>query len=117
MLSKKISIRIVQKNNRISFSTFGVFAEGERAREREFIRKEEQEAFELLRQQKRKHLADELKIIIDKNPTPITKLVFDSLLDWKVDATIEGGVKDAPCFQHDQDRDTPYHVRSRGDIF
>ena len=96
--------RVICRSNRVSVSTVGVFNVGEQAREREFIRKEEQKAFEHLRERKRQHFADELKTIVDKNPTPIIKTVFDLLLDWKVDTTMEGGVKEAPCFQHDQDR-------------
>ena len=107
MLSARVfsaNWRVIQRSNRVSLCTIGVFNDGEQAREREFIRKEEQKAFEQLRERKRQRFADELKMIVDKNPTPIINTVFDLLLDWKVETTIEGGVKGVPCFQHDQDR-------------
>ena len=112
--TRSVATKFIRRSNRLSFCTFGVFKEGERAREREFIQQEERKTLEELKIRRRSHLADELKRIIDKNPTPITKFVFDSLVDWKLESTIEDGIKGAPCFQHDHERDA--HIRSRNDV-
>ena len=114
MLNTRIISGILRKRSTLSLSTFKVFDSSERAREEIYIRQEEKKIFEELRARKKKLFSDELKMITNKNPTPITMAVFEDLLDWKFQTSVtEGGTTRAPCFQHEDQAD---HIRSREDV-